>query len=554
MKILKKTFFSVFLSAFVGFVLWQVFVFREDPDVLYRAIPDETLFLSEHADLAERWTEILDSPAIVSAAEAFGVEAKDIRELTENEVTQMILDRFASERVLVGYSPSLRRGGAPGWVLASWVGTDGQLLRWGLYEGILDDFERVRFRNGRSGWIMRDVEFSGQMHSLTVAVSEGVLLGCLSTDEEGVQHLVQRLERSTSHSPAVRALVEDGFDPETTPDRGWVRFWPTHSPVGSPRGWHFGARFDEKGRMAGSIRGPILPALHEQSPWDLVNTFSSSHEEHLPPGVQQLNDVLGAAPSVLAVMPYAYSAASLSLLGKDTRAVIDVLSDHVDEEALMFMSLTTRDYWGKLLDFDIPALLLGLKLTQEMQSEALVNDVLDSLNARHGWGLIRRVASVDEETPVIRIDSGTQPAFTRGLKGLAPCYAVLDGWLIFSTSQTGLETLVARYNNFVPGLAPMRWSEEMTQVPGDVLVWADLDSAASTTRKMIGIYDLWVRWQNKPRNSSLRQNLGLIDAVMLRVQEMQSLCLWSDLDETRCEFKFLLGGKQQDDAQSSVAL
>lgn len=295
--------------------------------------------------------------------------------------------------------------------------------------------------------------------------------------------------------------------------------------------------------MAGSIRGPILPPFYDDTNWSVVHSFSSDYDDEMDQNVVSLNDVLGPAPGVLAVLPLAYSHAALSLVGTNVSEIARALSENLDPKAPMFVSMTTADYGGKLFEFSVPALLFGLRLKQPEDADALISGLLDSLNVRYGLGLIRRAAA-NTPSPVISIESSTQGSLQQALGGVSPAYALVDGWLVLSTSRSGLDALVSKQLalDAVPGTN--RWAEEMRQIPGDVVTWVDLDATASTTRKLIGLYDLYIRWKGLAHDSEVRRNLALLDAIMLRMQDMSTFCLWSDLDESQCEFKFLLGGKQ----------
>ena len=232
------------------------------------------------------------------------------------------------------------------------------------------------------------------------------------------------------------------------------------------------------------------------------------------------------------------------MIDEDFGSVLDVFSSHLAEDSLIFVSLTTPEYGGTVLEVPVPALMLGFQVQGPEEAEHLIDALLDSLNAEFGWGLIRPTSS-QVSHDVVAIDSVTQKSLRKTMQGLSPAYCVIDDWLVLSTSQGGLETLVRRKAAAGDVEDLMRWSDELRQVHGDVVGWVDLASTSTATRKLIGVYDLWLIWKGKSRATELRQNLALFDRFMLHVQEMRSLCLWSDLDESRCEFKFLLGGNQQ---------
>jgi len=77
---LKRLFFWLILLTFSWLTIWWIFYFPFSREKLYRAIPQNALFVSEHADLAARWKSIARNPLTLCVLATAGFKQKNLGE------------------------------------------------------------------------------------------------------------------------------------------------------------------------------------------------------------------------------------------------------------------------------------------------------------------------------------------------------------------------------------------------------------------------------------------------------------------------------------------
>ena len=205
MKWWRTLAFIFVLLLFVAFSVWRVLWSPYQVEALYAAVPAHAIFVSEHARLAERWPVWSQHPLVRSIVTGLGVEARDAERVARAPGTQALLNRLAPLNTVVAYVPSLGRRGEPAWVLATWVGMQGQLMRWGFYNKLLANFEQRTFSGGRQGWVQEHLPGSRSDQKLSLAVVQGVLIACVSAEPEAVALLMRRVEDRAAYPEMLRA-------------------------------------------------------------------------------------------------------------------------------------------------------------------------------------------------------------------------------------------------------------------------------------------------------------------------------------------------------------
>ena len=214
-------------------LLWPGMV-PEQRDLAFRAMPENSLFVSEHLNLPGVWRERFSNPLLVRTLQGAGVDKVD--EWSEDPGTIWIVRLVSGKRSLIGWTPALGPSGGPCWTGASRAGFRGPLLRamllvrWvpGLgrlgttergtrYLETVSERKRARGKTGpRIGFILRN----------------NILLAAMGDDPDAVHDLDQRL---TSRAPLAPIFAGDTKPWKSTgcaPHRAWIA--PGFSPVPLP--------------------------------------------------------------------------------------------------------------------------------------------------------------------------------------------------------------------------------------------------------------------------------------------------------------------------------
>ena len=519
----KRTVFVIVLVLFVAFFTWRSLHVPYRPDVLYRAIPSSAMFVSEHDELAARWSGLASNALLESIAVSLGVEAGEIESVRNNKIVAWLMNRFATRRTVVAYVPSLGREGRPAWVLASWGGLHARMLKWGIYSGALSDFEGQTFPGGRRGWVMKDLGEDMPDQYLSLAVADGVLLAVLASHPQAVSVPLERIERDVPILPGLAAGLRGGTGAQTAMDRGWL------APDG-PNGdsWQCDLALDRPGLTEASFRGrpDILPAAGE------INV-----QERL----DELIGVLKDAPSMLVVGPLSVLK---SLLPSDGPAagiayVADLLAEHASGGTDSFICLCSSDYSGRILGFKVATLMIGIRIQNRRESEAVIKGVLDKMNAKFETTLIQRDVPL-QGLRMKTIESVRTGPLSRLAEKERPAYTMVGDWLFISSNRKALEKVRKKKPNEA---GP--WREELRPHAGHVAMWTDLESTDKALTKVAAVYDLVSMLLGRNSKSSpVRQNLALAQQWVKTLMPMQRLCAWGSSTTNACSARIRIGMPQ----------
>jgi hypothetical protein len=513
---LKRPAFIVILLLFVAFVAWRVLHVPYRPDVLLQAIPRSAVFVSEHDELASRWSELASNPLIESILTSVGVESDDLESFREDNVVDWLMNRFAARRTVIAYLPALGPTEEPAWVLASWGGLHARMLKWGVYSGALGDFAKQTFPGGRRGWLLEDTEqdFPGQ--HLSLAVADGALLAVLSAHPQGVNVPLERIERDAEILPGLKAGLRDRDGVESSMDRGWLALDGPHGDS-----WNYDIALNRPGLAEASFTGSadLLPAAGE------INV-----QERL----DELVGVLKDAPGALIVGPF--SLLKSSLTDGDVRFVADLLAEHTSGGADSFITLCASGYSGRILGYKVATLMMGVRLKNRHESEAIIDGVLDNMNAEFGTTLIQRDVPM-QGIRMKTIESVKKGPLSRLAREERPAYTMVGDWLFISSNRKALEKVRRKKPNKA---GP--WREELQSQPGHMVLWTDLESTGKSLSKVAAVYDLISLFQGQSsKNSPVRQNIALAQEWIDTLMPMKRICAWGSSTTNACTARIRIG-------------
>jgi hypothetical protein len=542
---MKRPFFWLILIVFAALFVWWVLYLPYDPKRMYSAIPSNATIVTQHDRLAERWKGLATNTLILKALGTCGVKTNDINEIVEDRVTNDMIGRFASKRTLIAYVPSLGESGPPAWVLASWAGGNSQLLRWGLLSSLLCDFDAVPFR-GQKIWTMKPGTNSCGVY-LSMAVSEGMLLGCWSPDPRGVGHLVDNLERSQPggwrevsfkylldrarkggpEPSELQQMIESTPD-KACPDRAWVLGLDLGKMIGKST-LRLGVTSFEANSLSGWLRGTVAAPAYTNKPLDTAAT-------------QGLAQVLGDVPSAFAILPSEYAELAVSTCPRYVKTIARTLKNEMAENSPIVLALLNPNYSGRLLGVKVPTVVMGVRMKESDRSLDLVVAALDKLNAKYGWAVIPNRIEVDGH-PLMVIES-TQWGIYNSMKSEErAAFAAMDGWLVFSSNMASLKKLVqaqaARGINDMPVTA---WEHGLTTKPATAYAWADLAATSKSAKDVIAMISLVTLVQNTGEDATeQRKALAEAKAIADAVAALKTASLWVNAAGNEMELSFRFG-------------
>lgn len=361
-------------------LLWLLHI-PERRDRVFRAMPDNSLMVSEHLDLAKVWRARFDNPLLVKTLSGAGV--RHVEEWAADTNIVWIVRLVSGPRSLIGWSPALGPSSKPCWTGASWVGMRGRLLNLMLLARWIPGAGRLRTTPSGVRYLpMKSSKMIGL--NLAFALRENVLLATLGEDPEAVRTLEWRLIHD---APLAPLFVHDPTPWKRTgsvPHRAWVAPgispWPT--PVGGPI--EVGLRTLEPDRLGLSVRAAHTDAtLPDAGAAPLAGRCAAA-------------DALAGEEAVraLLLLPQgtAHGLLTRYLPGLTPPPAADTAAGR--EDACLYLS--AQSYGGRLFNLAIPALTLLLPWpgdTREWNATQMVSQ------ANAALGLKLRTRPTDPPVP-----------------------------------------------------------------------------------------------------------------------------------------------------------
>lgn len=464
---------AVILLALSALLFWLLHI-PERPDRVFRAMPANSLMVSEHIDLAGVWRERLDNPLLVGTLAGAGV--RHAGEWAADTNLVWIVRLVSGPRTLIGWSPALGPAGRPCWTAASWVGMRGRLL------GLMLMARRVpgagRLRTSAAGTPYMPMK-SRKMRGLCLAFAlrENVLMATLGEDPDAVRVLEERLARDAPPAPLFAGDPEPWRHSGAMPHRAWLHPWLLPFPVPGDSPIELGLT---------TIRPDRLEIAARTAP------FGSGHAGEAAPvltGRCEAADALaGGGVSAMLMLPHAALQEMLRRrLPEVTLPAPPPGAAPADDVCLCF---SAPPCGGRLFNLAVPALTLLLPWPDERHEEA-VPELVARLNAALGLKLRARPPEPPAAGRVL-VDWLPGNRRLRLLAGNDNCLAAESrpGWLIICSSPAGLD---ARHAAPATENPPWRTAlrTRLNAAPPRAglngFAWVDLTATAAELRKLLAV-------------------------------------------------------------------
>ncbi|MDD5703553.1 MAG: hypothetical protein PHU23_16090 [Dehalococcoidales bacterium] len=548
----RKIFFWLILALFVGLTIWWMFYFPYSQEKLYRAIPGNALFVSEHERIAGRWKSIARNPFTLCFLSTAGFKQKDLSEAVQDQGLILMLEKFASKNTVIAYVPSMDAKGEPAWTLSSWIGGSGQIYKW-YTSGMLAkaNMEKVRIEGGRQIWKMTHKANSSDPE-LSFAVVDGVLLACLSNDPAGVRHLIKRIECGASvHSELNEQLKTNSQSLGTNGvlDHGFILLRDGHGDNIRIRKITYELTVFGDNTLKGFIRGDMdffIGLINGQNVQTNTAEEAKCYYIKDSPGLRNLPAVLSQSPDAVAVLPF--SLVEPLLYGRYVSRAVRIISKTVSTQTIpnsaIFVSMYGGALSGRVLGIKLPAVMTGVCVKDDSNTVAKTSETVDTLNALYKTSLIPRREEVGGRT-VIALDSTRQQGVYDSIAPTdKPAITIRDGWLVISSSLGTLTNVVCGVGQR-DAVNTQLWGRGIADVSNCAgYAWVNLESAGESVRNAIAAYSLILIAQNAANTLETRRKLAILQTWINIVKPLKKAELKLFIHEQQFELSFKFGEVQ----------
>lgn len=497
---LKRATFWILLAASVATAAWWVFYVPYRPERLFCAIPANASVMSVHQNLAGEWNSLLHNPLWLEVLHAAGIPEDELAGVATNEVIRQWFTRLASDQSLLAYVPALGGQGKPALVAATWVGGQSRRLRWQMAWIKSRDFSRLSLDEGRLNvWLTR-VKVGKTNLRLSLALSEGMVLGCLSEDPVGVRTL---LEGAESY-PHRLTLAMTG-----RPERA------RRLLAGSPRHWGWvnvrddlvtfqTALDDNRLRLdvAGALALPPAPPLASAA------------------GLKKVTDLLGSSSDLVTIVPLSWIH---SLAGTDSSALwMNTLrplfnTNAAPENALAFVALLDRDHSARLRSpfgptlrslikgVKTPTLLLGMQVADPNEADLRIQRIVAQLNSQYNLNLSTRRLESGERKTMTLIQDGASTFYGKFEPDEQVAYTMIDDWLILASNASTLKKMRDTTGKDAPAWGAQEGSDQ------SAIAWINLEGTGKTVKNLANILKLTTLLTSSPQAAGTRATLERIE-------------------------------------------
>jgi hypothetical protein len=522
----RPVFWLVLVVFAAGALFWLVHVpYR--PSALYRLIPPDTVFVSHHRLLAERWDDFAANPLARTLITSMGLDVEEVGLWSEDPETRIWLDKLLARDLLIAHAPAMGPRRDPAWILGGWIGGESIRLRWLLSRGRLSGFEKVRRHAGGAYWLVDLGEDEAPF--LSISVVEGMLVGVLSEDPHAVRHILDVYDGLAPAHPLSRTGAWDshGCADDTTPDRGWF-IGPNER--GMQTTYFFGFdQVDEKG-----LRGALCRAEPGELP------ALQTRDIEIP------SRFFGGVPFVLiGLNPEAGYALWLNLLPPALQEVLQGLYE-TDMAGLLLLAATGGEYAGTMAGISVPAVMGAWPVIDEAEALSRLQALMDRLNALFRWGVVLTDTRVDDR-PVYVVESTANTPYAAFRSRERVAFTFVDGWMVVATHALPLMKLLERYDRpeAIFEADQGGWQREVRQGAAAAYGYLDLRGGARTLRLAISAWSVKLLFDDPQGSREQRQRLKEIRAWIDTLEPMGGAHLWLDQREGWLTLRFALGEQER---------
>ncbi len=511
---LMRIIFWVLLMLFIISAVWWSFYLPYDEDALYRAIPPNAHIVSEHDNISERWQQMLGNNALKRSLRLLGDNSLSVDKLARDKSIKWMCDHFAFEKTLVAFVPVLGGNGSQAWIFSSWAGGNVQYLKRGIIAREMKELKKQRTEDGLVIWTVAKEYISDGNLSMSLAVYDGVLLGCLSEDPTAVRYLLYRMQgRILQTVKYFDSATGKLFTEKGIADRAWISKWFLKDITE-----YNDVRVGLKDIRATELQGKVY--VENVMPSGSVVDESDSA---VPVTCRDISRILKFKPELLTISNLKELSFSSELpIIKSLLKGIEPYRDSFADEAPVFVGLFGGNASGRIMGLRVPTIVVGVKAEEPAAVIANIDTILDTMNSEIGLGLIPNRMGVGE-TAKIGISS------TRGgiYNSIKPAIKMVGDWLVLASNINALDNIITAESDMAvsAALCPL-WMPEDENNPGSNFIWSELRPAGQCVRNALAVWSLSLSVSGDKNKVAKKNAIYQVREVIAALQELGDGTVW----------------------------
>lgn len=515
--------------------VWWIFYVPYRPDRVFGAIPATATVVSVNENLAGEWDAVFTNPLLLRAVKAAEVEESAITKLKSNKVVRKWTEKLAADRTIIAYVAALGPEQKPALVAASWIGNQSRLLRWQMAWIKTRDLIPVNLDGGNLKIWLSNTKFGKTDLRLSLALSEGLVLACISEDPIGVRTLLEAAEAYPfRHTLAERdrpALARGLL-------KGHPRHWGWLEAKNKPVAFEFELKpkslcLNLSGLESLPVSAPLKDAAGSETAMNFIGN-TSDLAALLP--LSWVNEFLPRDPSLLLIK-------TVQEFANSTDAPTN---------ALAFVALLDQDHYGRVRGpmnktmkalmskgVKVPTLLAGLQVKSDAEADKRINQMLAKLNSQYGLELVAGPFEPESGLRMTSIQDARKSFYGSFELQERVAYAARGNWLILASNGSILKKILSQ----PPREGKSEWTLDATEMPA-ATAWANLNGIAQTLKNAVAIAKLGTMLDSSEKSQSRRTILdqaGLATAVL---RELDQANLTVQSAPTGFQVKLVIGPRQ----------
>ena len=512
MNTLQKISFRVILAISLILSIWWIFHVPYRPEHVFDAIPASATVVSVHQNLAEECDAVFNNPLLLRAIRAGGIDEASLAAVSTNTVARQWIAKLTADQTVLAYVPAMGSEQKPALIAASWIGNQSRLLRWQMAWLKTRELTPVYLDDGNlTIWLSR-TRFGKSNLRLSLALSEGLVLACISEDPIGVRTLLEAAENYPyRHTVAGlgRPAVARGLLKGSSRHWGW--FEANHKPVA----FQFALRPETVNlEMSGTEVLPAALPLKEAE------------------GTVNAMNLIGTTSDFAALLPLDWVSAFIPpdpslLFLKTVRELADPKG--APDHALAFMALLDQDHNGRIRGpinknlrslikgVKAPTLLVALQIQSDAEADNRIHQMLTKLNSQYGLELTAGPFEPESGLRITSIYDARKSFYSSFEPEERVAYVVRGNWLILASNGSVLKKLLSQPTTG----GKKEWKLDTTSLPA-ASAWANLNGVGQTLKNVSGVAKLAAMLDASNGSQALREKLdqaGMVAAVLRELNQ-----------------------------------
>ncbi len=510
MKTLRQISFWVTLTISLLISVWWTFHVPYRPEHVFDALPAAATVVSVHQNLAEECDAVFNNPLLLRAIRAGGIDEASLAALSTNTVARKWIAKLSADQSVLAYVPAMGSEQKPALIAASWIGNQSRLLRWQMAWLKTRELTPVYLDDGNlTIWLSR-TRFGKSNLRLSLALSEGLVLACISEDPIGVRTLLEAAENYPDRYTVAgrgRPAVAHGLL------KGSPRHWGWFEANRKPVAFQFELHPETVNlEMSGTEVLPVALPLKEAE------------------GTGNAMNLIAKTSDFAALLPLDWVSAFIPpdpplLFLKTVRELADPKG--TPDHALAFMALLDQDHNGRIRGpinknlrslikgVKAPTLLLGLQIQSDSEADNRINQTLTKLNSQYGLELTAGPFEPESGLRITSIYDARKSFYSSFEPEERVAYVVRGNWLILASNGSVLKKLLSQPTTG----GKNDWKLDPAAMP-TASAWANLNGVGQTLKNVSGVAKLASMLATSSGTPALRETLNQVGTAAAVLREL----------------------------------